>query len=268
MKLALAQTNIKWEDKIYNLNFAEKYIIEAKNKNVDFILFPEMSFTGFSFNVNILGENDNFTIDKVKFLSNKYNIYIGFGYVEKCTYNSKIMGKNKYIIIYKNNILSEYTKIHPFSYSNENNFFISGDHISSTKIKDISISTLICYDLRFPEIFQIASTECTLITVAANWPSKRIEHFKTLLKARAIENQCYIAGINRTGSDPNLIYNGCSCIIDPFGNELASLYNLEGLLISDINIDIALNLRKTFALKNDRKNELYYKLSLNNYKKG
>ncbi|GAA0115132.1 nitrilase-related carbon-nitrogen hydrolase [Clostridium senegalense] len=259
MKLGLAQTNIKWEDKKFNINIAEKFILEAKTKNVDLILFPEMSFTGFSFNVEKLGEDDDFTIDKIKLLSNKYDIAIGFGYIKKCFYENTLLGKNEYIVVYKNNIISNYTKIHPFSFSNEDKYFISGSTIVFSSIKDITFSTFICYDLRFPEIFQIASRKADLITVASNWPIERIDDFKLLLKARAIENQCYIAGINRIGNDPSLIYNGCSCIIDPFGKEVISIENSEILLVADIDKNLVLNHQKDFPLKADKKYNLYNK---------
>ena len=257
MKLALAQTNIIWEDKDCNFNSAKRFISDAKSSNCDLILFPEMSFSGFSFNIDKLAEDDNFTIKKMKEFSNFFNISIGFGYIEKFNLNGKIYGKNNYCIVNNDTILCNYTKIHPFSFSNENLYFIPGKKISYCSINNIIISPFICYDLRFPELFQAASNKAHLITVAANWPIERISDFKLLLQARAIENQCYIAGINRFGNGNNLSYNGCSCIFTPTGKLLDCLSDTDGLVFAEINSDLVTSTQKNFPIKNDRKPTLY-----------
>ncbi len=156
--------------------------------------------------------------------------------------------------------LVNYTKIHPFSFGSETKFYESGNEIKLFNAFDFTIAPFICYDLRFPEIFQIASKTATLITVASTWPMKRREHWITLLKARAIENQCYIAGINRAGEENGLIYSGDSMIIDPLGNIISSLYMEEGLVIADILQDDVIKIRERFKLKEDRKDSLYCNL--------
>ncbi|WP_454052907.1 nitrilase-related carbon-nitrogen hydrolase [Clostridium sp. Marseille-Q7071] len=261
MRLALAQINIAWEEKEKNLRLCETFISEGKAKSVDLILFPEMTLTGFTMNTEKLGEDDNFSVKRMKLLAKKYNIAIGFGHIEKVLLENKIMGKNIYSIISNNGeVLTSYSKIHPFSFGEESFHYISGEKINTCNIGDITISPFICYDLRFPEIFQIASKNSHLITVAANWPESRIEHFKILLKARAIETQCYIAGINRVGEGNGLIYNGWSMIVDPLGREVCNLKDIEGLLIGEIDKKLVNEVRENFKLKNDRKEELYYKL--------
>ena len=278
MKLALAQLDITFEDKTKNKETALQFIKHAATENVDMILFPEMTLTGFSMNTSLIGEIHNETLEFFKEASCKFNIFIGFGYVEG-TSNSK----NKYSVVSprvinrgvprvvnqgvpritpKDGELVNYTKIHPFSFGSETNFYQSGTEINSFNAFDFTITPFICYDLRFPEIFQIASKTANLITVAANWPEKRREHWITLLKARAIENQCYIAGVNRIGEDNGLTYSGDSMIIDPLGNIISSLYMEEGLVIADIHQEEVTTLREKFWLKQDRKVALYYKLSL------
>lgn len=261
MRLALAQIDMAWEEKEKNLRLCETFIAEGKIKSVDLILFPEMTLTGFSMNTEKLGEDDNLSMDKMKLFAKRYNISIGFGHIEKVLLDNKVMGKNIYSIISNNGeVLTSYSKIHPFSFGEESFHYISGEKINTCNINDITITPFICYDLRFPEIFQIASKNSHLITVAANWPESRIEHFKILLKARAIETQCYIAGINRVGEGNGLIYNGCSMIVDPLGRELCNLKDAEGLLIGEIDEKLVHEVRENFKLKSDRKEELYYKL--------
>lgn len=256
MRLALAQLDIAWEDKNKNKETSLQFIKHAATEKVDMILFPEMTLTGFSMNTSFIGENNKETLEFFKKVSSKFNIFIGFGYVEGFS-NSK----NKYSIVSPQGAeLVDYTKIHPFSFGEETKFYESGTKISLFKAFDFNIAPFICYDLRFPEIFQIASKKATLITVAANWPMERREHWITLLKARAIENQCYIAGVNRVGEGNALNYSGDSMIIDPLGNIISSLYMEEGLVIADIYPDEVSKVRRNFRLKEDRKDTLYYNL--------
>ena len=257
MRLALAQLDITWEDKTENRETALQFIKQAATEKVDMILFPEMALTGFSMNTSLIGELNDETKEFFKEMSSKFNISIGFGYVEG-TSNSK----NKYSVVSPSGSeLVNYTKIHPFSYGEETQFYQSGKVVEFFNAFGFTITPFICYDLRFPEIFQIASKTATLITVAANWPLERREHWITLLKSRAIENQCYIAGINRVGEGNELNYSGDSMIIDPLGNILSSLYMEDGLIVADIFQEEVTQIRETFRLKEDRKEELYCNLN-------
>jgi len=253
MKLALAQLDIAWENKTVNKETALQFIKQAATEKVDMILFPEMTLTGFSMNTPLIGEINNETTEFFKEMSFKFNISIGFGYVEG---NSN--SKNIYSVVNPAGVeVVNYTKIHPFSFGEETKFYQSGKVISSFNAFGFTISPFICYDLRFPEIFQIASKTATLITLAANWPIERREHWIILLKARAIENQCYIAGINRVGQGNGLSYSGDSMIIDPLGNVISSLYMDDGLIIADIFPHVVTQIREDFKLKEDRKEALY-----------
>ena len=256
MKLALAQLDIVWENKTTNKETVLQFIKQAATENVDMIFFPEMVLTGFSMNTSLIGEINNETTVFFKEMSCKFNISIGFGYVEG-TSNSK----NRYCVVSSlGRELVNYTKIHPFSFGEETDFYQSGTKIDLFNAFDFTIAPFICYDLRFPEIFQIASKTATLITIAANWPKERREHWITLLKARAIENQCYIAGINRVGEGNGLHYSGDSMIIDPLGNIISSLYMEDGLIIADIFPENVTQIRENFKLKEDRKEVLYCKM--------
>ncbi|MBU3188455.1 carbon-nitrogen family hydrolase [Clostridium bowmanii] len=253
MKLALAQLDIAWEDKPQSKETAIQFIKQAADEKVDMILFPEMTLTGFSMNTVFIGDTNNETIEFFKKISSQFNILIGFGYVEGIT-NSK----NNYSVVAPcGDELVNYTKIHPFSFGEESEFYQSGSQINTFNAFGFTIAPLICYDLRFPEIFQVASKTAHLITLAANWPIERRQHWITLLKARAIENQCYIAGINRVGEGNGLTYSGDSMIIDPLGNIISSLYMDDGLIIADICQENVTQIRENFRLKEDRKDGLY-----------
>ncbi|MEA4826593.1 MAG: carbon-nitrogen family hydrolase [Clostridium sp.] len=262
MKIALAQMDILWEDKENNKIKCENFIAQAKEKGADIIAFPEMTLTGFSQNVSKIGDTNNETIDWFKNQSIKYGIYTCFGYVEKCD----LKGKNKLAVISpEGKEISSYTKIHPFSYGNEDKFYYKGTDINLFNIGDTVVSTAICYDLRFPEIFQAASKSAELIIVIANWPKSRIDAWITLLKARAIENQCYIAGVNRVGNGDGIEYCGDSMIVDPKGNVLASSRDNEEIIIAEIDTKTVEQIRESFPYKMDRQEDLYIKLFQQNY---
>lgn len=252
MKIEICQTNIIWENKESNLKKAEHKI---KNSTSNLLLFPEMSFTGFSMNTDLTGEKDNYTLNNIKKMARTYNKALAFGWVKKTIEKSE----NHYTFVNnKGEVISDYIKIHPFSYSSEDNYFTSGNKINIFKYMGFNICNFICYDLRFPEIFQIASKKADIITVAANWPHSRADHWKTLLKARAIENMCYIIGINCVGNIGNVYYSGDSCIIKPDGSVIEMLSNKEGNIVIEIENDVK-EYRKAFPTKNDRKEAFYKK---------
>lgn len=260
MKIGLVQNNILWENKQFNLSASKEFFKKAKELKIDLLLFPELSFTGFTMNIEKLKEFDFSTVSYISSLCKGYCINAGIGYIQSIT--NDIKGKNNYTIISSNgNILCNYSKIHPFSYGEESKYYIGGEEICFAQIDEITLSPFICYDLRFPEIFQIASKKCDLITVAANWPESRKEHWITLLRSRAIENQCYIAGVNRIGIGNNINYSGNSLIIDPLGKIIGSTEEgVEDILIADIDRSLVSRVRNSFKVKEDRRESLYHKL--------
>jgi predicted amidohydrolase len=257
MRIALCQMNITWEDKQANYIKAEKFISDMSEKENELILFPEMSFTGFSMNTNITKEADKKTISIMKVYAKRYGIDIGFGWVKDCGKKSE----NHYTIVNKNGVvISDYAKIHPFSYSGEDKKFKGGDKLTIFDIKGITFSNFICYDLRFPEIFQMVSEDTHVIIIPANWPKVRREHWKCLLKARAIENQVYILAVNSVGEIDGINYSGDSCIINPNGDLMAEISGEEGCLKWDLCDDVQ-EYRRKFPIKKDR-HENYMDLRL------
>lgn len=255
MKIALFQMNIKWEDKETNFVKLEGAMKNAVKQGAQVLFLPEMSFTGFSMNINTTAEADKYTIKRVKSLCEKYSLAVGFGWAEKCDDKAK----NCYTIIDKNgNELATYVKIHPFSYAGEDNYFIKGDKIITFEMDNIMFSCAICYDTRFPELFQAISKNKAIkaIVIPANWPAKRAEHWKTLTRARAIENQTYIIAVNCVGEIGGINYTGDSCVINPDGEIKAMANEGEELIVCELDYDVE-KLRSMFPVKNDRQVDLY-----------
>lgn len=255
MKVAICQLGIEYEQKERNLEKAEQFIKDAAKQRAKLVIFPEMSFTGFSMNIELTGEDNNYTINRITEMAKKYQVAVGFGWVKH-----KKDAENHYTVIDKDGtILADYVKIHPFSYQDEDQYFVGGDHIVTFEFEGMTIGLTICYDLRFPEIYQALSETAQVILVPANWPNVRKSHWQTLLKARAIENQAYIVGVNCRGTQSGIYYSGESAVINPIGDVLFEVSDVERMQVLHIKND-AEEYRKIFPVKRDRRHELYRKL--------
>ncbi|MDR2043460.1 MAG: carbon-nitrogen family hydrolase [Clostridium sp.] len=271
MKLALTQMNIIWEEKEENLRAAEQLAREAKEAGAEMILFPEMSFTGFSMDVEKIGEETlrveggfpvTETVEKMLEWSVKYSISICFGYVGRPNRSRDgQLGRNCLAVVGGGRILTVYEKIHPFTYGEEGKHYAGGSRLSSCMAGGLSFGFFICYDLRFPEVFQLASASCQAIAVIANWPRERAGHWEALLRARAIENQCYMVGVNRVGKGGGSVYAPGSMAFDPYGNrvkaERIGTAEPSALLLCAVQPGLAEQYRREFPLKMDRREELY-----------
>jgi omega-amidase len=260
MIIALVSLDQIWEDKIANRLKCEDFIERASHSGAELIVFPEMTLTGFSMNIGLIRENTvhSATLDFFSYQAKMNNICIAFGVVfekdEKATNNLVIVDNN-------GAILSNYAKIHPFSYSGENNFYLGGSELVSTVISNANVGSTICYDLRFPDIFQYLSKDCNIILNIANWPERRIMHWLSLLQARAIENQIFMIGVNRTGIDGNNIkYIKSTVVFDPLGEKINPSFSDADLDLYDLHLDMVKSIRDSFPVKNDRRIELYKSL--------
>lgn len=248
VNIALVQSHIEWEDKDINISKAKKVIEELKDKALDLILFPEMSFTGFSMNIKNTAE-DGETVEKIIEIAIENKVAIGFGWVKR----KADKAENHYTIVDSDgSILNDYVKMHSFTYGGEDKEFLSGNEISTFVIKDMKCSSFICYDLRFPELFRKNNEFQNIFIIPANWPESRREHWCTLLKARAIENQAYVLGVNCVGEMGNLNYSGDSCIVTPDGAMLGIITNTEGVLIASVKED-DFKIRESFPVLKDKK---------------
>lgn len=259
IRAALAQTHILWEDKERNYEIAQERIREAARQGADVIFFPEMSFTGFSMNTDVTGEREEQTVQLMRTLARRHNICVGFGWVKDCT---RLCGKceNHYTVVDRAGaVLSDYAKLHPFSYSGEDAVFRGGCALAHFVLSGIAFSSFICYDLRFPEVFQAASQRAHMIVVPANWPAKRSAHWKALAQARAVENQVYLLAVNCAGETGGVHYTGDSCVISPDGEVQAALSGSEGMLIAELTDDVE-HVREAFPVKRDRREALYVSL--------
>ncbi len=261
MRVALGQISMVWEDKKASLMKAENMICEAAENGADIIIFPEMTLTGFSMNLGKIGEDAlaSESVEAMSRLAIQYEIAVGFGWAALPEGDNK-KGSNRFTIIDKSgNNLAEYKKIHPFTYGGESDFYEKGKDIVTAPFMGHVISLFICYDLRFPELFQAATKKADVVFVIADWPAIRSSHWTTLIRARAIETQSYFVGVNCYGVIDGDSYSGDSIAVDSIGNILGQISGREGVLICDID-DRAWKLRNKFNIRADRREDLYIKL--------
>lgn len=251
MKIAMMQFSPIWESKEVNMNYIEEKT-NSLDTNTDLLIFPEMTLTGFTMNSKehseeIDGKSIKFFIE----LSRKLKTDIIAGIIENddSSYYNSLFHFDKQGLI-----KAVYRKIHPFSLAEEDKFFTSGNDIVISSFKNHKIGLSICYDLRFPELYRLNVKEGAEVMInIANWPVKRIEHWKSLLKTRAIENQSFMVGVNRIGNDPYQTYNGCSAVFSPMGNEIIISENEEKTIYSDLNFKEVKEVREKLGFINDIK---------------
>lgn len=251
MKIGMIQYAQSWENPEENIRKLNK-LIESEVNDEELLIFPEMTLTGFTMESEKFAEEiDGLGTQFFMNLAGKLRKHIMAGIIEKDGndfYNSLVHFDKKGLIV------ARYRKIHLFSLAEEEKHFKAGNEKIITKINDIKIGLSICYDLRFPELYRYyAKNGVEFIVDIASWPVKRIEHWKALLRARAIENQCFVAGVNRVGKDAFHDYNGCSVVFTPMGETLTLVENDETIIKAELNFDELTKIRNGLNFLGDIK---------------
>ena len=251
LSVTLIQTALFWEDKNRNLAMLEDKIMGIDEKT-NLVILPEMFSTGFSMRPSVLAETmDGQTIEWMKKISNAKKIIVtGSIIIED---NGHYF--NRLIWMLPNGNYGFYDKRHLFAYAGEDQHYTAGNKRLITSVNGWKINLQICYDLRFPVWARQQSNESPeydLIIYVANWPERRNHAWKTLLTARAIENQSYVIGVNRVGEDGNQInHSGDSMLIDPLGNILFSKQQEEVIHSFVLTKDSLNQTRNKFPFWND-----------------
>lgn len=233
LKVSLVQIDQVWENKKANYSLYESCFQQIERS--DLVILPEMFHTGFSMNVGELAE-DWEDSDGLTFLKNWANmlgstIYTSLIIKEESNYY------NRGVFVYPNGDVVKYDKRKSFGLGGEDKFYTAGNDEVIVELKGWKINLQICYDLRFPELVRNRilqeSPAYDIILYVANWPKKRISHWLALLQARAIENQCFVVGVNRQGIDGNnLEYSGDSIVFDALGERKKSAQDSGNQVIS------------------------------------
>ena len=249
MKVYAVQPDLIWEDKEANFSRILHLVDEKNVEPGSLIVLPETFATGFSMNLQVTTENEPEKTES--FLSNlaeERKCWVTGGLVEPSSVSQK--GINRSVTFSpEGHKVCSYGKIQPAIFFREDECHESGEQVEVYPLDGFLACPLICYDLRFPELFRIGMQKGTnLFIVIACWPKVRIGHWVSLLKARAIENQSYVVGVNRTGSDPNMEFGGNSVVIDPKGEILANAGETESVLGIEIDSSLVAQWREEFPV--------------------
>lgn len=257
MKIVACQINCVWEEK--KTNYARvKALLNANQVSAgSLVVLPEMFSTGFS--MNVPGIQESAPSETEAFLSGlaqSHNAFVLGGLV---TAQADGRGRNEAVVFDpKGKPMGRYCKIHPFSFGTEAKHYAGGESVLTFRWGEFVVAPFICYDLRFPEIFRVATRrDASLFIVIANWPAGRVHHWMTLLRARAIENQAFVVGVNRVGNDPKLPYPGRSLVVDPQGEIIADGGSEEGVVTADVDIASVTAWRREFPALQDMRSEFF-----------
>jgi predicted amidohydrolase len=254
VRIALVQMDLAWEDVAENHRRARRHLEEASRKGARLVLLPEMFCTGFSMESDRIaqppgGPSETFLRETARELS--------MSILASIPEAGQPRPRNMAILAGPDGAVTRYAKIHPFTFGGEDRVYTGGDRIVTVAVEGVRVTPFVCYDLRVPEPFRLAVEETDLFALVANWPEARREHWRTLLRARAIENLCYVAGVNRVGEGGKLRYTGDSAVISPWGEVLAEGSAKEAILVCDVEPAAVRDARAKFPALRDRRPEAY-----------
>jgi omega-amidase len=261
MKIAVAQISCSLGDPEANLMKVRDFSRRAKEAGAELIVFPEMIDTGYSMPVirARAGEWNSGFVPALQETARDLSVAIVAGVSERdgsAIYNSQVL------IDSHGKIPAKYRKTHLYAVApvEEQTCFAPGDCFGSFELSGMRFGFSICYDLRFPELYRKLATERKVgaFVISSAWPFPRVEHFRTLAMARAIENQSYVVASNRVGKDDDLWFCGSSAIVDPRGVVIAAASaDREELIQADLSEELVLSVRSRLASFAHRRPDLY-----------
>jgi len=248
MKIALIQSDLTWENKEENIKRFDQHLSKVSSE-VDLILLPEMFTTGFSMSADKLAETmDGESVQWMQTKAKEKDALIAGSLIIKENEHHY----NRLVFAFPNGQLKYYNKRHLFTMGDEPNHYTSGTESLVFDYKEFKIKAIVCYDLRFP-VWARNTENYDLILCVANWPEVRSYPWRQLLIARAIENQCFVAAVNRVGLDGNqMSHSGNSMMIDFKGQVMQELVNEEGIIMTVIDTTELQKFRVQFPVLNDR----------------
>jgi predicted amidohydrolase len=265
MRVACVQYDIAWHDKPANFAKVRSLLAAAAGGcgPGGLIVLPEMFSTGFSMALQAaagggaagkIRPSESFLAE----LARHYGCHVLGGVVNA---DADGLGRNEALLLGPaGQEVLRYAKMHPFSYASEARYFTPGNTPVVAELAlgglarqaPVRISCFVCYDLRFPEVFRSAAMAgAEVLAVIANWPASRREHWPALLRARAIENQAWVVGVNRAGSDPDASYSGGSMVVDPRGRVAAEADDGEMVLQAELDLADLRQYRRDFPALDD-----------------
>lgn len=259
MKIYGGQVDIVWESKEANFERVRSLLGRRRLPPGSLVILPEMFATGFSMNADRIAEPTGGRTDVfLRDLAQKKGVFVIGGLARLASRGRKLNEAVCYTPAGRR--AASYAKLHVFAPGGESRHYSPGGAIALIRWGKFRVAVSICYDLRFPELYRMAVQRgANLLVVIANWPGKRHSHWTALLRARAIENQAYVVGVNRCGKDPQLDYQGGSLVVDPWGEKVAEAGMGESLISAKLDSLKVSRIRSNFSILRDIRTRLTLK---------
>ena len=251
MKVYCCQHDIVWENREENFCRVEGLLDKVELEQRSLILLPEMFSSGFSLNVPMIAEGEDGPVRAfLSDIARRKGVFVMGGVVSR---GHQGRGRNEAVVVSPEGIqLACYRKLQLFTPGGESAHYESGTETIIFEWGGVLVAPFICYDLRFPERQRVAAKKRPhLMTFIASWPNARLSHWVKLLQARAIENQCYVAGVNRIGSDPQLHYSGRSMIVNPLGEVIVDAADRECVIGAELDLETMRQYREQMSFLDD-----------------
>lgn len=259
-RLALLQMDIAFGQPDVNRAKAREWIGRAATTGVDLVVLPEMWNTGYSLhNIQEIADHDGQeTIALMQELAQTHNVNIHAGSIASLV-DGKVYNTT-YVFNRQGEIVGHYSKIHLFRLMDEEKFLEAGQNVALFELEGVPVGTMICYDLRFPELTRTMSLGgAQVVFLPAEWPHPRLNHWRHLQIARAIENQMFVVSTNRVGTAGETAFFGHSMVIDPWGEVLVEGDESEQILYTTIDLGVVPEIRSRIPIFEDRRPDLYTK---------
>jgi len=253
MRIAALQHDIVWEDAAATCARLVPMIAEAVAEGAGLVVLTEMFGPGFSLAADRISEppggpTEQFMVDQAA----SHGVWIGGSIPTRD--RDDLHPVNRFLVVGPDGTRHHYDKLHPFTFADEHEHYRAGDEPVTVDIGGLRVSLFVCYDLRFANAFWERATGTDVYLVVANWPASRRYHWRTLLRARAIENQAYVVGVNRVGEAEGLTYAGDTVIVDPLGEPVAeAAEGAEEVVVADVDPARVAEVRAAFPFLPDRR---------------
>ncbi len=257
MQVIAVQFDIVWEDRAANHAKVWSMLEREPPPRGALVVLPEMFASGFSMNVAKTAQDESRPDEKfIASLCERYGVWCVAGVVGRGA--SPGTGRNEAVAFSPEaRLVARYCKMHRFSLAGEDRCCEAGREVVTFNCGGFTVAPFICYDLRFPELFRVATRRgANLFLVIANWPDARAEQRMVLQRARAIENQAYVVGVNRVGNDPGHHYAGQSVVISPRGDVIAQADDREQLSSAHLELASLNDIRTGFPWLRDMRDDL------------
>ena len=251
MRVAAVQHDIVWADREANFTRLRGLVSEAAGNGARLVVLTEMFSTGFVVDRDDIAEPTGGPSSSfLEQMAREHGIWIAGSCPELNDDDPRPF--NSLVLVSPTGHQHRYAKIHPFTYGGEDRHFRAGDAHVTVDVEGLRVSLFVCYDLRFADEFWTLAGDTDAYIIPANWPESRREHWMALLRARAIENQAWVIGVNRVGSGGGLNYCGDSRIVDPLGNETVAGIG-ECITYADVTPQAVRETRARFPFLQDRR---------------